>query len=123
MPRGDATGPRGAGPMTGRAAGFCAGYGAPGFASGPTAVGRMHCFGGGGRGWRHVYYATGQPGMGRGGLGWMPASPLPPEGELATLKAHAQRLGDELDGIKQRMAEIEGKAFALRRSEPTGETS
>ena len=26
MPRGDGTGPRGLGPMTGRAAGYCAGY-------------------------------------------------------------------------------------------------
>ncbi|MBN1835246.1 MAG: DUF5320 family protein [Spirochaetales bacterium] len=31
MPRGDGTGPAGMGPMTGRAAGFCAGYGVPGF--------------------------------------------------------------------------------------------
>ena len=31
MPFGDGTGPRGMGPMTGRGAGYCAGYGAPGF--------------------------------------------------------------------------------------------
>jgi hypothetical protein len=31
MPRGDGTGPRGLGPMTGRAAGYCAGYPTPGF--------------------------------------------------------------------------------------------
>ena len=31
MPRGDGTGPGGMGPMTGRAAGFCAGYSVPGF--------------------------------------------------------------------------------------------
>ena len=31
MPRGDRTGPAGMGPMTGRAAGYCAGYAAPGF--------------------------------------------------------------------------------------------
>ena len=31
MPRGDGTGPGGMGPMTGRAAGFCAGYPVPGF--------------------------------------------------------------------------------------------
>jgi len=31
MPRGDGTGPAGMGPMTGRAAGYCAGYGVPGF--------------------------------------------------------------------------------------------
>ena len=31
MPRGDRTGPAGMGPMTGRAAGYCAGYNMPGF--------------------------------------------------------------------------------------------
>ena len=31
MPRGDSTGPVGAGPMTGRGMGLCAGYGAAGF--------------------------------------------------------------------------------------------
>ena len=29
MPRGDGTGPAGLGPMTGRSAGYCAGYGVP----------------------------------------------------------------------------------------------
>ena len=33
MPFGDRTGPMGLGPMTGRGAGFCAGFGRPGFAS------------------------------------------------------------------------------------------
>ena len=33
MPFGDGTGPRGLGPMTGRGAGFCAGFGRPGFVS------------------------------------------------------------------------------------------
>ena len=66
MPRGDGTGPMGAGPMTGRAAGYCAGYAAPGFAN-PVA-GRMGFGmrrGGGGRGgfgFRNRYYATGVPG-------------------------------------------------------------
>ena len=31
MPLGDGTGPRGMGPMTGRAAGYCAGYPVPGY--------------------------------------------------------------------------------------------
>jgi len=33
MPGGDGTGPAGLGPMTGRTAGFCAGYPVPGFAN------------------------------------------------------------------------------------------
>ncbi|MGB4046967.1 MAG: DUF5320 domain-containing protein, partial [Kiritimatiellia bacterium] len=34
MPRGDRTGPQGAGPMTGRGAGTCAGAATPGYAGG-----------------------------------------------------------------------------------------
>lgn len=40
MPGGDGTGPVGRGPMTGRAAGYCAGYPAPGFAN-PSVGGRF----------------------------------------------------------------------------------
>ena len=43
MPRGDGTGPMGNGPMTGRGAGFCAGFAVPGVAS---ALGRFGGFGG-----------------------------------------------------------------------------
>ncbi|MDI3534182.1 MAG: hypothetical protein PWQ82_547 [Thermosediminibacterales bacterium] len=31
MPRGDGTGPRGLGPMTGRGMGYCAGFPVPGY--------------------------------------------------------------------------------------------
>jgi len=48
MPRGDRTGPWGMGPMTGRAAGYCAGYGAPGYAN--PYQGRFGGFGGRGAG-------------------------------------------------------------------------
>ena len=39
MPRGDGSGPAGLGPMTGRGAGYCAGYPVPGFANWPAGVG------------------------------------------------------------------------------------
>ncbi len=39
MPRGDGTGPMGTGPMTGRGAGYCAGYTAPGYTD-PVGFGR-----------------------------------------------------------------------------------
>jgi len=59
MPRGDGTGPRGMGPMTGRAAGYCGGSGVPGYANaGPRRGG----FWGGGWGWRNWFYATGPAG-------------------------------------------------------------
>ena len=51
MPFGDRTGPLGLGPMTGRAAGYCAGYPVPGYLN-PIpgrGFGRGAGFGGGGR--------------------------------------------------------------------------
>jgi len=58
----------GMGPMTGRAAGFCAGYGVPGYAN-PVpgrgfgmGLGGGRGFGGGRHGRRNIYYATGLPG-------------------------------------------------------------
>lgn len=64
MPGGDGTGPWGAGPMTGRAAGYCAGYPVPGFMNpaGGRGMGRWPRGGGGRRGRRNRYYATGVPG-------------------------------------------------------------
>ena len=41
MPGGDGTGPRGMGPMTGRAAGFCAGFNMPGSANPTLGGGRL----------------------------------------------------------------------------------
>jgi len=43
MPFGDGTGPAGLGPMTGRAAGFCAGYPVPGYMN--LALGRVGFYG------------------------------------------------------------------------------
>jgi hypothetical protein len=50
MPAGDQTGPRGLGPMTGRAVGFCAGFDVPGYTRGGGFGRGGH---GWGRGWRH----------------------------------------------------------------------
>jgi hypothetical protein len=56
MPRGDGTGPAGMGPMTGRAAGYCAGYDMPGYMN--PYGGRM----GGGFGWgRGRFWGYGHP--------------------------------------------------------------
>ena len=110
MPRGDGTGPRGQGPMTGRAAGFCAGYETPGFANpqfgrgGGMGYGRG--FGGGGRGWRHGFNATGLTGWQR--FGGAAAAPVPePRTERLALQRQAEALQSELDGIKKRLAAIE----------------
>ncbi|MBI4725702.1 DUF5320 domain-containing protein [candidate division TA06 bacterium] len=116
MPRGDGTGPRGMGPMTGRAAGFCAGYSMPGYTNpafgrgwGMDRGGFGRGFGGGGRGWRNQFYATGLPGWMR--FGTSPASmpEITPEQEKMILKNQAEALQVEVDAIKKRLAEIEGK--------------
>jgi len=73
MPRGDGTGPRGEGPITGRGMGYCAGYDAPGFAN--PGFGREFGGRGGfgrGRGFRNWARATGMPGWYRARVG-MPA--------------------------------------------------
>jgi hypothetical protein len=122
MPGGDRTGPMGMGPMTGRAAGYCAGFPMPGYAN--PVDGRGYFGRGGGRGWRNRFYATGLPGWARAGYGW-PASgsavspyayggtPFAPgittQQELDGLKGQAEYLEDALDGIKRRIEEIESQ--------------
>jgi len=115
MPRGDGTGPMGMGAMTGRAAGFCAGFGMPGYAnpapgqSFRMGLGRGRGFGGrgGGRGWRHMFYATGKPGWMRFGRYAAPYQNPDPNLEKQTLKNQAEALQSELDLIKKRLSEIE----------------
>src|SRR5690554_2441714 len=80
MPFGDGTGPMGYGPMTGRGAGYCAGYSVPGYMNpwGGRGVGWGRG-GGRGRGWRNRYYATGAPGWAGYGA-WPGAGAVPPAG-------------------------------------------
>ena len=129
MPGGDRTGPMGMGPMTGRGAGYCAGYGAPGFVSGGRG------FGGGGRGrgrgWRNWFYATGVPGWQRASWGWPafgfgggvapsvpPVAPsVPPvapptmsrDQELDLLRRQAEGFAGALDEIRRRIEELEAQ--------------
>ena len=112
MPFGDRAGPHGQGPMTGRAAGYCAGYPMPGYANwGP---GRGVGFGGGwGRGWRHRhwFYATGLPGWLRAGYapGWAPgpfAAPMTAAQEAGSLEERARVLREELERLDERLAAL-----------------
>lgn len=108
MPGGDRTGPAGAGPMTGRGLGYCAGYDAPGFVRAgfapPRALGGRQ-WGGGGRGWRWCYYATGLPGWARFGY----ARPVPPSAEeqKQVLESRAKWLEEELAAIRRRIDDLE----------------
>lgn len=109
MPAGDGTGPAGMGPMTGRAAGFCAGYDRPGYANpagGRGFWGRGRG-GGGGRGWRNMYYATGQPGWARWGAAPVaPVAPVAAPTEKEALESQASALRDQLDRIEQRLQSL-----------------
>jgi hypothetical protein len=94
--------------MTGRAAGFCAGYNVPGCAN--PAFGRgfgMGRGGGWGRGWRRQFYATGLPYWARfGGYpGYAPE--FTPEQERTALQAQADAMQSEMEAIRKRLAELE----------------
>ncbi len=127
MPGGDRTGPFGMGPMTGRAAGFCAGYNVPGYANpaypggfGTWGRGSGGGFGRGGRGWRNRFYATGLTGWQRAAAGWpawgaapypYPAAGVPMTGEteLEALKNQATYFEDALKGIRRQIEELQSR--------------
>lgn len=124
MPGGNRTGPKGMGPMTGRAAGYCGGFGMPGYANPASGRGAGIGFGrgrgcaGGRRGWRNMFYATGHPGWMRfGGYGAAydypaPYGKLDPEFEKQALKNQAEALQTELELIKKRLGEVETESAA-----------
>ncbi len=84
-------GPLGRGPMTGRAAGYCAGQGSPGFSNPIRGMGPGMGFGRGGGG-RRRRYTTGTP-----------------ETEKNLLKSQAQLLQAQLDEIKKRLDDLAAK--------------
>ncbi|HOY09931.1 MAG TPA: DUF5320 domain-containing protein [Candidatus Omnitrophota bacterium] len=119
MPRGDDTGPVGTGPMTGRGAGFCAGYSMPGYTNplpgrGALGQGRGSLGRGGGRGRRNWFYATGLPGW-QGASMEMPAfggaypytSEMTPKQEAYLLKNQADFLKKQLEDIQIRIETLE----------------
>jgi len=79
MPFGNGTGPRGMGPMTGRGAGYCAGFGTPGFANPIPRRGWLGLGFGRGRPYVHPYagrYVVPAPYIRHGypyhGIGYVP---------------------------------------------------
>ena len=118
MPRGDRRGPAGFGPMTGRGAGFCAGYPVPGYMNPAWRVwprGAGYGFGPGfgrGRGWRWHAYATGLPYWVRGDplfdpMAAYPAAELEPKYEAEILAQDAKILKEQLKQIEARLEELE----------------
>jgi len=110
MPRGDGTGPMGQGPMTGRAAGFCAGYASPGY---------MNSWGAGGMGWGRGWHRGGR----WGGRAWGAAAPMfpayarytPPfspaapsaKTELTWLRSQAEQLRATLEAMEEEIGQLE----------------
>ncbi len=131
MPRGDRTGPSGYGAMTGRAAGFCAGYSTPGYANfgagrgvpGPGQAATFSALGGdygggrgGGRGYRNRCYATGLYGWQREMAFQAPppyapppyaAPQISPQGEAQALREQLKYMEDSIKATQQRISEIE----------------
>ena len=118
MPRGDRTGPMGFGPMSGRRAGYCAGYETPGYMNPgvggwfgwgggfrgagrgglPWGGGRGRAWGGGrGFGWGYPYFAPGAN---------LPTPELTKDQEIAELKAQAKYFKENLADIEKRLDEL-----------------
>jgi hypothetical protein len=106
MPRGDRTGPIGNGPMTGRGAGYCAGFSVPGYAS--SCGWGVRCGSGRGRRFRRIFYDTGLP-------RWAYFRPQYADERFFTeetdekefLKKQAEFLENQLDEVKKRLEELE----------------
>ena len=117
MPGGNRMGPMSAGSMTGRAAGFCAGYATPGFAN--HAGGRKLGLGmgrgcgfvaggrGGGFGFRNRNYAAGAPNVPVGGS-WQ-APEMTADQEKEYLSNDVKALENELKATKKRLSELTDK--------------
>jgi hypothetical protein len=107
MPRGDGTGPLGQGPQTGRAAGFCAGSGEPGYVSSPAQGWWQGRFGvGAGYGRRRGFRAFGSP-FRPGGR--YPAVASSTQAEVDYLTGEAGRMQSALADIQRRLEELKEK--------------
>lgn len=127
MPGGDGTGPGGLGPMTGRAAGFCAGYPTPGYMNPVGGRGYRGWGRGGGWGRGRALYGAAVPFAPRAPYNWPApgapgtypaplAAPFAPtmtrDQELDALKGQAEYCQDALNGIRKRIEELEAQAPA-----------
>lgn len=112
MPRGNRRGPAGAGPMTGRGMGYCAGYDVPGYAN---ATGPGMGYGRGpGRGRMGGYWRPGR-GMAWGrpagyGPEWDPRYDAPPvmdrESRASYLREEIDMLSSHLEQLKKELANV-----------------
>lgn len=102
MPRGDGTGPMGMGAMSGRGAGYCAGF---------ERLGRGSAGGFGfGRGLCRRFYATGRPGWSGYGYPAYPETERPAYDEKTSLSSQAKYLESQLQEIKKRLSDLDEEA-------------
>jgi hypothetical protein len=120
MPGGDGTGPMGMGPMTGRAAGYCAGINMPGFANavfGYSGLGR-----GFGRGIRHMYPANGMPGWrSYAGYWGLPEAVVSVNNDPDKMRLAAQRevswLTNEIAAMEQALQNTKARLEVLTKNQ------
>lgn len=99
MPRGDQTGPWGAGPRTGRGLGFCRGFSLPGFLNRGFGFGR-----GPGRGFgRWMGFANWTSGWWGMPFQGIAPSPAPVAPDLEVLKQQADILEQQLQAVREQI--------------------
>ncbi|MBN1835814.1 MAG: DUF5320 domain-containing protein [Spirochaetales bacterium] len=118
MPLGDGTGPAGMGPMTGRAAGYCAGFNMPGYAN--AYGGRLGLGfgwgrgrgGGWGRGWGRGRFWGYGPAAGAWGVpyGAYPYAPAySADQQKQGLETQVQFFENQLASLRKRLDELEAE--------------
>lgn len=107
MPRGDQTGPRGMGPRSGRAAGYCVGYNSPGFMN-PRPRGGMGMGYARGCGFRGgQFWNAPAPAWARTGAYPEDYGYPRPEDEREMLRQQTQLLERELQMMQERLKELD----------------
>lgn len=122
MPRGDGTGPNGMGQMTGRGAGYCAGYPVPGYENpvggGRNGFGSAAGRGRGGRGNRNRYQATGLTGWQRAGMSYPMSNaynPVVPQYALPNVQPYAPTREQEMDALKGQSKYLEDELSVIHK--------
>jgi hypothetical protein len=115
LPRGNKMGPMGFGPRSGRGAGFCAGYPAPGYLNPGPRRGRAFWH----RGWGWCHHPV--PGHSMPYYPGYCVSQPNPDDERAILEDQAKMLQAEIDALKTDLKEIERRAQELRRQDDNRE--
>lgn len=113
MPAGNGTGPLGYGPRTGRAAGYCAGFGRPGFMTPGPGRGTGFGFRGRGGGRRRGFWCA--PWAGPAPGFWARGAPAAEfvgptrRQEREMLQGQIESMENALSELKQRMSELEAE--------------